>query len=294
MYRHKGPNFLGIGASRCGTSWLWSRLKLSSELNLPPRKEIHYFDRSTKYPTSSWLAEDSIVNRLFECSKHNSRLRRLAVRGIGGSALDLNWSRLKWYIKYCFGDYNDEWYLSLFKNNKITGEITPGYCVLDRSDVRKVRKVCPNAKVIYIIRDPIERAWSHVRFAWTRERIRNIEDTEAVKSFVDSPAQSLQSMYMKNYKKWSDIYGNENVFVGFYDQISKNPNVFLKEVSNFINITSEELLVSQNIKINKSRRKQIPTTIKRYLVDKYEKCIISTADMFGSFAMEWVKKYKLK
>jgi hypothetical protein len=101
-------------------------------------------------------------------------------------------------------------------------------------------------------------------------------------------------MYIKNYKKWNDVYGNENVFIGFYDQISKHPNVFLKKVSNFINITSEDLLVSQNIKINKSRQKQIPTTIKRYLVDKYEKCIISTADMFGSFATEWVKKYKLK
>jgi len=216
------------------------------------------------------------------------------VQGIGGSALDLNWSRLKWYMKYCFGDYNNEWYLSLFKNNKMTGEITPGYCVLDRSDVRKVKNVCPNAKVIYIIRDPIERAWSHVRFAWTRERIRSIEDTKAVKTFIDSPAQSLQSMYVKNYKKWNDIYGNKNVFVGFYDQISKNPNLFLKKVSNFIDINPEELLVSKNIKINKSRQKQIPTTIKRYLVGKYEKCIVNTADMLGSFAMEWVKKYKLK
>lgn len=40
------PNFLVIGAQRCGTSWLYQQLKNHPEIYLnKTRKEIHYFDR---------------------------------------------------------------------------------------------------------------------------------------------------------------------------------------------------------------------------------------------------------
>lgn len=40
------PDFLGIGAQRCGTTWLHTQLSTHSEIYVPhERKEIHYFDR---------------------------------------------------------------------------------------------------------------------------------------------------------------------------------------------------------------------------------------------------------
>jgi hypothetical protein len=37
------PNFLGLGAQRCGTTWLFENLRIHPEVFMPERKEIGYF-----------------------------------------------------------------------------------------------------------------------------------------------------------------------------------------------------------------------------------------------------------
>jgi hypothetical protein len=40
------PNFLGLGAQRAGSSWLYKLLQTHPDIYLPERcKEVHYFDR---------------------------------------------------------------------------------------------------------------------------------------------------------------------------------------------------------------------------------------------------------
>jgi Sulfotransferase domain len=39
------PNFLIVGASRCGTSWMAKNLKLHPQIYMPSIKELHFFDR---------------------------------------------------------------------------------------------------------------------------------------------------------------------------------------------------------------------------------------------------------
>ena len=38
------PNFLGIGAKKAGSTWLWANMIQHPEIFLPPNKEIHFFD----------------------------------------------------------------------------------------------------------------------------------------------------------------------------------------------------------------------------------------------------------
>ncbi len=40
-------DFLGIGAQRAGTTWLYRCLQRHPQLYLPGTKELHYFDRLT-------------------------------------------------------------------------------------------------------------------------------------------------------------------------------------------------------------------------------------------------------
>ncbi len=39
------PDFVGIGAQKAGTTWLYHNLRAHPEIWMPPRKEIHYFNR---------------------------------------------------------------------------------------------------------------------------------------------------------------------------------------------------------------------------------------------------------
>jgi hypothetical protein len=139
----KGPDFLGIGAARAGSSWLYAVLERHPALWLPPVKELHYFDN------------------LRHNKRHYRFLRMRLAAGLGGGR------RLSlWDARYFLGRRSDEWYCRLFdpgrRRGLITGEITPAYSVLDERLLARIRALNPQVKLIFCMRDPVVRTWSSV------------------------------------------------------------------------------------------------------------------------------------
>lgn len=149
------PNFLCIGAMKTGTTWLCENLRQHPGIWLPREKEIHYFTGWGR-PCFSW-------------PRHLKRsLRRPGIQSMLMSDLsNLRFRSMPWDLRYLFGRRNDRWYASLFKGGrgKITGDMSATYAELDRPAVEHVFKLMPHVKVIYGLRNPIERAWSHALMA---------------------------------------------------------------------------------------------------------------------------------
>lgn len=145
------PDFLGIGATKSGTSWLYVVLKEHPDIWMPFVKELHYFDRSIDYPSPSFLASDRLLKRIIGREKHNKHFRGLLAMALKRNICKPNWGQLCWDTKFYLGNYNDQWYMSLFDQgkHKIKGEITPGYSLLELPDVKHIHKIMPNVKVIY-------------------------------------------------------------------------------------------------------------------------------------------------
>ena len=110
MDRKNRPDFLGIGAQKSGTRWLYQRLYEHPEVYLTPIKELHYFDKLRGLELSDRLKE---------------RTWKKAIKKYSWS----NRKNLGWLLKYSFGTYDDDWYTSLFSNagRRKAGEITPEY-----------------------------------------------------------------------------------------------------------------------------------------------------------------------
>jgi hypothetical protein len=64
-----------------------------------------------------------------------------------------------WYRSF-FGRpfVDDRWYLSLFPRGRITGEVAEAYCSLERDRVARIHHLMPEVKIIFALRNPIERA----------------------------------------------------------------------------------------------------------------------------------------
>jgi len=61
-----GPNFVGIGAQRSGTSWLYNCLNEHPDVFMP-QKEVHYFDKLNKTKNIEWysnLFENADKNKI--------------------------------------------------------------------------------------------------------------------------------------------------------------------------------------------------------------------------------------
>ena len=135
MKRRRGalPNLIVIGAARCGTTSLHNYLSQHPEIWMSANKELRFFvDRPSldgKRPL-------------------RSEVDRATIGGMVG-----RWSR------------GPEWYRSQFDASfPVRGESSPQYSVPWFPEVaERMARVVPDAKLIYLVRDPVERAISNYR-----------------------------------------------------------------------------------------------------------------------------------
>jgi Sulfotransferase family len=283
------PNFLGIGGQRCGSKWLHTNLRQHPDLWLPPVKELHYFDRAVSYDSPSTLASDRLVDRLFGRQEHHRRFRARAKRILGRSTLG-NPLELAWKLKYFCGTYNDAWYASLFKpgRHKVRGEITPSYSILNHDDVARIHALMPGAKIIFIMRNPVQRTWSNVQLGFSR---RTLSESRA-REMLLGPTISARSDYLSILSTWEGVFPPQQMFVEFFDELVENPERLLSRVYEFLDVPSGPQYIWPSIreKRNASPPQKMPAEVKLALTKKYEPLIAAMSDRFGGHATRWLEE----
>jgi len=127
--RIRVPDFLIVGAARCGTTTVYSFLGQHPRLFLPKKKEPMFF----------------------------------SVYGQGWSPIDIRTGRKTTYV---VDDLTD--YLALFgpaRNGQQIGEASTWYLYRYQTTIHNVREIygdkARHLKIIILLRNPAERAWSH-------------------------------------------------------------------------------------------------------------------------------------
>ena len=282
-----------IGAQRAGTTWLWDRLRQHPEIWMAPVKELHYFDRERRYPSPSRLSEASILRRVLGASTDARALRRTWWRRLRSYPSRSGLSEMRWDLRYFLGHVDDRWYRSLFptRGDLLCGEVTPAYSILDEADIRNVLHVSPDVKIIFIMRDPIDRAWSHARLAFRSELFRGRVSTPALLSFLHSPAQLRRGDYPKILRSWELHVAPENLALRFYDDLQQDPGAFLEDLHRFLGVSSYRSpdWVSST-RVNAGPRADLPDSIRTELERLYAPTLRWLADRFGGAPRRWQSK----
>ena len=292
------PKFIGIGAQRAGTTWLMQHFRGHPDIWVSPRKELHYFDRSPDYPSPSFLASDHLLPRLFGKEKHHAEWRILLKESIIRNYHHPNWSSIRWYFRFFFRRYNDEWYASLFKEgkDKVSGEITPSYSILESRDVEHIHRIMPKAKIIYFLRNPIDRAWSMIRHgANVRGQSATSLSLANLKKNLDMPHASLRGDYVRTINTWRTYFPEEQFFIGFFEDIERDAENCLLSVFRFLGVrVSREYINSTTAtqKVNVAPQKGIPSELRFYLAEKYYDQIKMLSTMIGGYATHWLEAAK--
>ena len=249
------PHFLVIGAQKSGTTWLDRNLRTHPQIWLPPEKEIHYFDLPHPLPFAALLLAPVRAARHWTMA----RLKRDYAKVKAGE------QSMGWYLRYYFAPRTRRWYRSLFKpgTGQIAGETTPRYAVLPDRTVRQIKRLMPDLKVIYLLRDPIDRMWSDVAMFHGRrfggEGIPNSE-AESIESFLFKQANLAHSRYHANLRRWREAFGASRVFVGFQEDIAHHPSELLGRIFTFLGVdpAHQPPPSLQNSKINHARYPSLP------------------------------------
>ena len=288
----KRPTFLGIGAHKGGTGWLYRQLLKHPDVWLPPKKELHFFDRSPRYPSPNSLATSSPFSRLIG-SKPWERPKYLSDTVI--IARNLAKGRIRnaaWWSKWAFGYYDEAWYSDLFSqapSGSACGEITPAYSMLDRPDIDRIAVVNPGMKFIFMIRQPVERCWSAIRYNVSRGWLNLDLNAEAeIIHYLKKPHVKLRADYERTLENYLSCFDRKQILVCFYDAIESDPVGLMSSITAFLDVAP---FASQNIdsqtRVNASPMSEMPEQVRDYLWATYSPMIRRLADRFGSYAVQW-------
>ena len=163
--------FLCVGAAKAGTSWLFDQLARHPEVHLRSIKELHFFD----------ALENGRLDR--ELAKHKQEQGALLARlaGDGRTPTDAQAKRLQdradWMDVLEYGT-DETAYLNYIQTGKgdakVVGDLTPAYALLSRERLGRMARMSSDVRMVYLLRDPIERLWSHVRMIAARRETDGI------------------------------------------------------------------------------------------------------------------------
>jgi hypothetical protein len=137
------------------------------------------------------------------------------------------------YFSWNF-DKGQGWFFSQFfleKNNRFYIDISPSYLSSPEAPLR-IFNLEPTTKIILIVRNPIHRAYSHYCMLLRGGAIGENIDEEIFK--CDRIIQD--GKYCKYLRQYRELFGPESIYVGFFDDLSLNPQMFLSELLNWIGV----------------------------------------------------------
>jgi hypothetical protein len=175
------PDFIIIGAMKCGTSTLAAQLAAQPGIFMTTPKEPNFF------------SDDEVYAR--------------------GTA----------------------WYKSLFEAadpGDLKGEASTHYTKLPTypKTLARMTDLLPDVKLIYIVREPVERAISHYIHDWTMNKVSGQIDhcLQKISEFVDYGRYSMQiAPFVKSY-------GHQSILLLSMEELEKNPQQVLDLVGRFL------------------------------------------------------------
>lgn len=260
------PDFLVIGAQKSGTTWLYQNLGTHPQIWLPPEKEIHFFDFPPLMPFYFLLFSP---DRSIRHWGRNRMIRDFHKVKNGKQSLS-------WYLRYYLLPRSKRWYRSLFTplQGQVAGEITPRYSALNDNGVKKVHRLMPETKLIYLLRNPIDRMWSDLamfhRSCFGHLGLHSVDESRIL-SFINNPTHLASSRYLENLNRWEQYYPEGQIFIGFQDQIRDEPQELLKAIYLFleVDVSHQPNANLMNKKVNSHPYPEIPPEIGKLLAEVF-------------------------
>ena len=199
------PNFLVIGASKCGTTSLWHYLDQHPSVYMSPVKEPMYF-----------CSDDYVAapgDRHYVMQEH-------AVRSVGD-------------------------YLALFSQRSaepMAGEATTAY-IADPATPARIRATLPDVKLVAMIRHPAERVYSEYAYsrAWGIETLPTFE--QAIEAELADGPQTHKwrrfvehGFYGAQLDRYLAVFPISQLRVYRFEDLSDDPHTVMHDLYDFLGV----------------------------------------------------------
>ena len=201
------PTFLVIGASRSGTTSLHHYLGQHSDIFMCPIKSPNFF-----------VAEDPLPSR------EGPVARKMASQ----------WVASRQSYEALFSGVREE---------ASIGEVSPVY-LQSWAAPKRIRGICPEIKLVAILRDPAERAWAHYMGRMrdgleTRRSFEGVIEAELAEGLPDKVAFGSYlgcSRYGHFLGRYLEVFPRLQVKVFLFEDLCESPRDLLADIFSFLGV----------------------------------------------------------
>jgi hypothetical protein len=220
----KYPNFFVVGVAKAGTTSLYHMLGSHPEIYLTPIKETNYFAR-----------KDLDFDNFRPDFKHNTTIDV-------GKYIQEGMS----YPIHCANVIETRHYLALYQNvkeEKALGEICNSYIFCPKA-MGEIYLEFPQAKIIVMLRNPIERAFSGYIMNLREgkilsdsflEEIKKDEQLEVVK-WGETISYLKIGLYYEQIKRIFQYFPKEQVRIYLYDDYKTDKKSVMRDMYSFLEV----------------------------------------------------------
>jgi hypothetical protein len=239
---------LGIGAQRSGTTWLGEQIRDHPDVYMYPAKEMHFFG-NVNSPNNTLLKFNQTKRQQKDDADNKMRAvldDREAIENDGSA------KSISTYIDF----FERQW-----SGQKYYSEITPAYMALSVEEFQRIKDAFPRLKLFFIMRDPLARLWSALRFSF-RDRSHKRLLTVAQTCLADERFKS-RTDYQQTLENLDAVFDPDQVFIGFYEDMFTSD--MMERFGRFLNIKVAPPQI--NKQINKAKPADLPDDLATYFVD---------------------------
>jgi len=262
-----------IGAQKAGTTWLGKQLQNHPTIFTPPIKEIHHFDSIHRR-----INHKARNRRIVMYKRHIARMANIKFKN------DNYFKTTQWLYNFCVTqENNDDWYHSLFdfENNVSNGKTvfidnTPEYSILDRRGLVHIKRIHPNVKICFLMREPKSRTWSAIKyFSKNNPEKSLLESSDKMMQFINEKGNTKRSDYLTILNNVESVFSKGNIIYEFYENIFDSTTSqlkFLKQLCEFLRIDFKDEYFTSTLgeRVNASSKDSIPKEIDLYLTNFYK------------------------
>ena len=248
---------------------------------MPPFKEIHYFNELYVPDHIDWTRDHRRA--------HAGRLIIEQTRE--KSAGQLDFTQLQQFIDLAGDPPDDEWYGRIFSwapADRLCGEITPDYCVLSDAGIAHLLRFNPRMKLILLLRDPIERTWSHIRMA---QRHAGDQSVSAEEAWACWNLRDF-SNYHDILSRWRRHCRPSDLCVSFLDHIASEPFTVLHKICDFLGVQFDKNFFPRACEaIHVGDSADLPASLYEIMRSFYRDVIRDLAAEFPDPCKKWQERH---
>lgn len=151
-----------------------------------------------------------------------------------------------------------DWYFSLFRDaddGQVCGEASTCYSRWPYfGDVAgRIHSTLPDTRFIYIMRHPVNRAYSHYRHLMEERRGKSSARLMTFEEAIEQEPEIVDtSLYRLQLEKFLDYFPQERLHLLFFEEMKANPRPEIEKVLRFLGLEPAENLTASKLAANVS------------------------------------------